>query len=343
MSIFDEMKMVEPAELERRGVIVPALNGGYICSCGSGRGANATGLSAKRYDWGYLYHCWSCKGNFTAVDLIGAYIGVDARMQTGKAQIADWYESNFSVAERGNIQVAPMKQTVAKAELKDLSKFYYVARNQLEKYLIANGGVIRGLSAEILRGAVAGIATHKDSENNWLVLPYDKCRCFKRELNGAGKYFTANAARSLYNPFNAFAGDKSVVFVVEGEINCLSIVQAGFNAVAVGGVENYAKLPEWLAALNLDYLPKIILLPDDDISKNEKIVDELLLLTGKFNEGCAVKLDFLNQNGMDANEILQREGVAELKNILTKIICWHEERQKELEDWREKYGQGISR
>ena len=341
MDIFSEIKLVEPEELERRGVIVPALNGGYICSCGSGQRENGTGLSVKRYDWGYLYHCWSCKENFTAVDLIGAYIGVDARMQIGRAQIASWYRENFSTMLREEIQTTPMKESAPKTELADLSKFYRFARNELEKYLRLNGGRIRGLSAKLLRQAGAGIATHTGSQNNWLVLPYDKCRCFKRELNGTRKYFTKGAKKSLYNPCNAFDG-KTPVFIPEGEINCLSIVQAGFNAVAVGGVENYAKLPEWLSAENLPENLRLILLPDDDIFRNETMVENLLSVQVTLQElGYTVSLDFLNQNGMDANEILQREGEVELKNILTKIICYHEERQKENEEMRKKYGNEI--
>ena len=341
MDIFSEIKLIEPAELELRGVIVPAKFGTYLCQCGSGQRENGTGLSVKRYDWGYLYHCWSCKENFTAVDLIGEYIGVNARMQIGRAQIASWYRENFSTMLREEIPTTPMKESAPKTELADLSKFYRFARNELEKYLSLNGGKIRGLSANLLRRAGAGISTHTGSQNNWLVLPYDKCRCFKRELNGTRKYFTKGAKKSLYNPCNAFDG-KTPVFIPEGEINCLSIVQAGFNAVAVGGVENYAKLPEWLAAENLPENLRLILLPDDDICRNEKIVEDLLSVQVNLQElGYTVNLDFLNQKGMDANEVLQREGDVALRNILTKIICWYERREKEDEEMRKKYGNEI--
>ena len=128
---------------------------------------------------------------------------------------------------------------------KDYSKFYQFCRENLEKY----GGEIRGLSKEFLRKVGAGYLQDKDGKE-WLILPYNNHQFFKRELDGTDRMFI-KGKRPAYNPLNAFEND--LVFVTEGEIDCLSVMFAiGFNnAISVGSAENFEKLPEWLKALNL--------------------------------------------------------------------------------------------
>ena len=318
MSIFCEINQLSPTALLQFGVIEPAKTfaNGYPtikCPfCGNGSGNVGDGLTIQQNSKTgfYYFHCFGkCGKNYTVVDLLNERFG-------SVAAVAKWFENNFSVAEREKIQNAPMKEPVAKAELKDYTKFFKWTQGNLAKFLHERGGEYRGFSLEDLRIASAGITLPNEQDKNyWLVLPYSKHKFFKREVDGEGKKFIGGG-KEIYNPFGAFDG-KSAVFVVEGEIDCLSIYKAGFKAVAVGGVDNFSNLPEWLSALKLDYSPKIILLPDSDVVgkiQGKKGYKKMLAA------GYDATLNFLSDEGIDANGMLTQRGVFALQKRLHEIL-----------------------
>ena len=327
--VLDDLKKFSPVELANCGVLVPALRQGYICpKCGSGQRENGTGLSVKAYSWGNHFQCFSCGAKFTAVDLVGEYLKVDATSREGRIEIVKWCEGktnspsfNRKTQETKSVTTSkfePTNKTATAEPAKTYRKFYYFAQQELEKYLAEHGNKIRGLTAETLRRAGAGIATHTGSNKSWLVLPYADTKYFKRELDGKGKYFTAGQARSLYNPCNAFDASQEMVFVVEGEINCLSMIQAGYNAVAVGGSANFEKLAEWLNELNLQHRPILYLLPDDDktlIEVYEKTFNALDSAGYKF---CFYCFDEKGNIG-DVNDVLKVYGEGTLRTLIKKI------------------------
>lgn len=122
--IFDDMKRIEPSELERHGVIERArkdANGyhTYICpNCGNGTGKDGDGLTVKRHaDGVFNYTCWKCTGKqyYTAVDLIAAHIGADGESKEGKAKVAEWAKSNLGL--RGDeFSTSRGKSTLTKSE-----------------------------------------------------------------------------------------------------------------------------------------------------------------------------------------------------------------------------------
>ena len=318
MSIFSAINKLSPDVLLQSGAIESAkisVNGYPTIKCpfcGNGSGKVGDGLTVQQNSKTgfYYFHCFGeCNKNYTVVDLLKQSFG-------SLSAVAKWYENNFSVAEREKVQVAPMKKIATKAELKDYTKFFKWTQGNLAKFLRERGGEYRGFSFEDLRIASAGITLPNEQDKNyWLVLPYNRNKFFKREVDGEGKKFIGGS-KEIYNPFGAFDG-KSAVFAVEGEINCLSIYKAGFKAVAVGGVGNFENLPEWLAALKLDYSPKIILLPDSDVAgkaQGKKGYEKMLAA------GYDVELKFLSDEKIDANEILVQNGILKLQSRIREIL-----------------------
>ena len=157
---------------------------------------------------------------------------------------------------------------------------------------------------------------------------YDiKARPFIKEKVHAGH-------KKLFNPD---ALQNEIVFVVEGYIDAMSLELAGFNCVALGGcAEGYLLLD----ALNkMDKYPQIIILfdPDDAGTKAAKSLHEELLqikcpcvvrflskptsYIANHDLACASgSAVMVNNNKIDANDILQKFGVEVLRGILQDIL-----------------------
>lgn len=137
--------------------------------------------------------------------------------------------------------------------------------------------------------------------------------------------------------FNSDALQNEIIFVVEGYIDAMSIELARFPAVALGGcAEGYLLLD----ALNkMDKYPQIIILfdPDDAGTKAAKSLHEELLqikcpcvvrflskptsYIANHDLACASgSAVMVNNNKIDANEILQKFGVEVLRGILQDIL-----------------------
>ena len=314
--IWAAINALSPVQLIKSGALRQAkqdVNGypSVVCPvCGNGAGVTGTGLSFNQKGGVFWAHCFKCHRNFNNVNLLEIVFG-------SKGKAASWFEREFPAGVELKIDSAQsMKHNETQNNLKDYSNFYKFSQSRLAEFIASRGGKFRGLTLADLQSVGAGITLPNEQDKNyWLVLPYSKHKFFKREVDGEGKKFI-RGARQLYNPFNAFSKD-SVVFAVEGEIDCLSIHKAGYECVAVGGAENFDKLLDWLSALKLAEKPRIILLPDNDAAglDNAEIAFKALLIAG-----YEVTVSYLIDNAnYDANHILENYGVEKLREILKQI------------------------
>lgn len=330
--IFDEIKKIPPQDLENAGILRKAKRSGYICKCGNGTGDDGDGLSVQEYNWGYNYHCFGeCGRNYTAVDLIGEYIGT-----TSNAEIAEWAKKEFgrlsdsdsaTFTEKRKV-APPMKEhkaekIIADVQQKDYSEFYQKTQNQLEEFIKSQGGKFRGLSLEDLQAVGAGIATAADlkavGENipasaKCLILPYSNGRFFMRSIsdspivkrgNKGGKKIT------MYNPYKVEDFEKPF-FVVEGEIDALSICAAGYPAVALSGAGEYKTLINSLADVKSKV--RIIMLLDADKAGQENAGRAI----EKLKTAGYTATNFILSKDYDANKYLQIDSDG-LKARLTEI------------------------
>lgn len=354
MTIFGQIKKIPPIELEGAGVISRArtvANGypTYECPfCGNGTGKAGDGLSVQEYNWGYNYHCFGeCGRNCTAVDLIGEYIGT-----TSNAEIAEWAKENFSwlsdsdsatFTEKRKV-APPMKEhkaekIIADVQQKDYSEFYQKTQNQLEEFIKSQGGKFRGLSLEDLQAVGAGIATAADlkavGENipasaKCLILPYSNGRFFMRSIsdspivkrgNKGGKKIT------MYNPYKVEDFEKPF-FVVEGEIDALSICAAGYPAVALSGAGEYKTLINSLADVKDKSKVRIIMLLDADKAGQENAGRAI----EKLKTAGYLAVNFILSKDYDANKYLQidSDGLkARLREIYRQANLEFEQMERE--------------
>lgn len=283
-----------------------AKKSGYVCpKCGSGSREHGTGIKAREWKGNWRWKCFSCGEDYSNVDILSAEWKVEAaevvkRLREGNtfSTFRDKNVKNKSDVREENPQ-------------RDYTEFYKNAEEKLGE----EGGAIRSLPVEFLRLAKAGIATAEmlkevgevvPKGGKYLILPYNESHFFMRGLNNEVKRGnTGGRGREIYNPLNAFSS--TLVFVVEGQIDCLSVMYAtGKKVIAIGSAVNLPKLPERLAELNLSRKPKVIILADNDETGKkfaEKGMEKLR------SEGyMATYFSFSNgTEKVDANSILQSE------------------------------------
>lgn len=332
------IRKIPPAELEMAGVIQKARRSGYICPCGNGGGEDGDGLSVQEYYWGYNYHCFGkCGKNYTAVELIGEYLGT-----ASPAEIEKFAREKFNldslpfnekrVAEpmgehKAEKNIAPEKNSVAKEPAKDYSEFYKQAQKNLADFMKSTGEKIRGLNLQELQAASAGLATAAElkavGENvpasaKCLILPYSKHRFLMRSISGKCTVKRGNkggAKTEIYNPYRE--NFERALFVVEGEIDCLSIHAAGFPAVALSGAAQGKLLFKALASVDKNKVRLIILLDNNDSGAGQ---ENAAKMKAELSASGYLAVNFIlsPKNKYDANEYLQKD-IGGLKARLTEI------------------------
>ena len=334
MNIFDEIKRILPQALENAGVISRARKSGYICPvCGNGTGKDGDGLTVKEYDWGYNYRCFGkCGANYTAVDLLKEYYGVKEMKEIAEKAAEQFH---FSFNENKKI-VEPMSKQVTESPQKDYSEFYQLAQNQLAEFIESQGGKFRGLSLEDFRAVGAGIATETDlksvgenipARRRCLILPYSKHRFLMRSISDNPKVKRGNTGgkkTEIYNPYGV--NFEKPVFVVEGEIDAMSIHKAGFPAVALGGAGEYKILIRNLESLK---------------NANKAAVSVILMFdnndggTGQEN-ATAAKIELLERGYKAVNFILSPNEKYDVNEFLQVDSVGLSERLKEVYEQAQK-------
>ena len=347
-NIFDRINEITPQELERAGIIEPAkVKKTYVCPfCGNGTGKSGDGLTFKKYDWGYNYHCFgSCGGaNYSAVDLIAEHFGFNQNEMSKVAEKAKELfnlQDDFIPSKRENKKVSAESMKADNIPQKDYSEFYQLAQNKLAGFLEKTGGKFRGLTYEDLMAVRAGFATSADLSAigekvpagvNCLILPYDKHRFFMRQVNEVSEGYkpvkrgnTGGKKDKIYNPFNV--DFEKPFFVPEGEIDALSIHKAGFQAVAVSGVGSYNLLIQELQNQKIKTARAIIMFDNDSAGKlnAEKAVQAL-----KAAGYTAVNVILSPIEKYDANDFLQKD-FSGLQERLSEIYRQAENEFEKLE------------
>lgn len=315
----------------------------YVCPlCGSGTGSHGTGAFSIKKD-GTSWKCFSCNKGGDIFDLIGAMEGIadfsDQLKRAGeifgitidgcqkKAQEKLSQESqNQAKTERNthsNIHIAAYTQT----QQKDYSDFFLQAHGHIAETDYPRK---RGLGKEIIERFNLGYVAewrHPKAPgapaSPRLIIPTsaesylardtraeaevpDKQKPYVKSKVGSVRLFNARALQTAKKP----------VFIVEGEIDALSIMEVGGEAVALGTVTKAKALMELLRTQKPEQ-PLILALDNDEAGRKAAAeLDEGMRRLG-------IAFYRINPAGCckDANEALQRDreafktAVANAENI----------------------------
>lgn len=261
---------------------------GYICPiCGSGNGKHGTGITTKDREH---FTCWrGCFTNADIFEIIGKQFHITdfAEQFTKACELSGITPDKYEEAINYTFTQGKKAKTQPKPETEDFSEFCKKASEH-----ITETAYHRGISLETLKRFGVGYVPawrHPKAPNAptspRLIIP-----------NGYGGYLARDTRENLTEQqreyskqragktglFNAkaLAQREQPVFVVEGEFDALSIIDAGGEAIALCSISNMGRLLEAVSKQPPE-IPLIIAL-DSDI-KGQETSEKLLAELKKLN------------------------------------------------------------
>lgn len=287
---------------------------GYICPiCGSGTGNKGTGITTKD---GIHFTCW--RGCFTSndiIDIIGLKNGLRADDFSKKLQMA---ADDFNITIEREQTVKSTQSTIhntqyttkENTEDKDFSEYF---RECAERVKNTDYFTSRGLSEEIIEKYQLGYDDNYMSHKA-VIIPTGKASFVARFTAQSAEYRYRKTGNSQIYLKSTLAEASSPIFVVEGEIDALSIVEVGGEAVGLGSTSNYKKL--LLQVQEKKPVQPLILALDNDKAGNEtaEILERELA-------AMSVSVYRYNPygNAKDANEALQADREA-LRALVERAV-----------------------
>lgn len=243
--ILKEINEREPAFLSRDG-----KGKGFVCpNCGSGSGPKGTGLHR---DPGSPTHwkCFACGGYYDTLDLYGLAFGFKDFPQKLSGAAA-YFGLTTPVKSQKKL-----RQAIPQSPETDCTAFFKAAQARLSE---TDYPQRRGLSASTCARFGLGYdpqwknpkAPDSVPASPRLIIPTGKTSYLARDVRSqneltdqAAKYTKVKVGKTRL--FNAEALDTAAkpVYIVEGEIDAISIVEAGGEAVALGSASNVHLLME---------------------------------------------------------------------------------------------------
>lgn len=294
-----------------------ARHKGFVCPvCGNGRGQDGDGLTRKDG----RYHCFKCGLHEDTVGLIGKAFNLDNFVDCLKKG-ADLYGLSLDREPVKREYVPTLAQTETPAEPEADYTDQYRKWNQAineegnEGLLYLQG---RGLSLDIVNRFNIGYVSdwkHPKTEHfdqvpktPRVIIPTGAGNYLARDVRPADeipeeqrKYTKSKVGKvKLYN-IEALKEAQGNVFIVEGEIDALSIIEVGGQAVGLGSASNKRAF--------LDYVKKydphvtFTILPDND-ETGRKTATELQEALSELNKKAYI-LDLFD-DCKDANEMLMK-------------------------------------
>lgn len=290
----------------------------YVCPlCGSGTGKNATGAFSIKN--GTSWKCFSCNAGGDIFDLYGAINRTE-----------EYNEQLRGLSEMYGIQVSSSRSTAQKdfnpthqnhtktgqntqadqLQQEDYTNFFLQAHKEVGK---TDYWIKRGLSKETVDrfnlGYVAEWRHPKASKGPTsprLIIPTSRnsylARDTRDQIPDEQKQYSKLKVGStqIFNK-EALQSGKKPVFVVEGELDALSIIEVGGEAVALGTT---AKVKAFIELLKAESPSQALIIALDNDEAGQKAARELSEGLQRLN----IPFHSINPYGQykDANEALQR-------------------------------------
>ena len=326
----------------------------YVCPiCGSGTGRNKTGAFTITPD-GHSWKCFACDRGGDTLDLIG-YVEDISDYKTKIARAAELFNldieapTEYQKQERTahNTDTQTNMHTDTKTETSYIS-FYKQANKNIQA---TNYPEKRGLSKAILDRFKIGYVEnwkHPNASENVtgsprLIIPVTPTSYLARDTRENIPEYQEKFAKTKVGGSDIFNGrafkdnlDKPI-FIVEGEIDALSIMEVGGVAVGLGSTSNYRKLVGLVKDKQLER-PLILALDNDSGGRKTQAELEKLLQAQKTPYTIAVLTD---QNAKDPNEMLVKNRETFKARVEEAIKNAKDDKEKYLETSTDNYIQDF--
>lgn len=294
-------------EIRRRyaELLTPAKKKGtFICPiCQNGTGADGDGMAINRKDPERVHlKCFKCGFYGDIIDLIKQARGLSSDAEAF-ATVRDELRITIDETEEAGIVVRQAVPIQPEPE-RDYTDYFAQMNANLDgakEYLSS-----RGISLETARRYLLGYdMRYKAGGDVWraLIIPTSQNSYVARNTDGKadkGARYRKTGKVSIYNAKALQNAQKRPVFVTEGELDALSIIEAGGLACALGSTSNAGKLAEYLKEHPTE---SVLLLALDNDEAGRKATEELERHLSGLH---FAKVDIYGDS-KDANEELQRD------------------------------------
>ena len=304
-----------------------AKHEGFICPiCGSGSGPNGTGITTKD---GIHFSCWGkgkCFKGGDIIDIIAKKEGLQPGSLEAFSLAYELYGINVKREENGlsstgtaggkaSMDKKPAPRPEPPTEKpKDFTAYFEECHKRIGE--IDYPHLKRGLTGKTIEpfnlGYEPNFKTKEIGENGeetyvtWkaLIIPISPFYYKARNLNPEAGHKNRYRIRGLKQPFNLKALEQAEkpVFVVEGEIDALSIIEAGGEAVAIE-----TDTDALLTRLKNVKQPLILALDKDEPGQEA----EKRLMAGLKDKGIPYLQADITGDYKDANEAWNGPGAAD--------------------------------
>lgn len=216
----------------------------YVCPvCGNGSGRDGTGITEDPQRPGH-FHCFKCEFDGDAWDILD---------RVNNRQPGDSYREAYSAAGAGQPAPAPKTHkahdTQETHDTQNTQRQQEAQRAQIQQYIEKCAAALpgspgesylqgRGLSPALIQYYRLGY----DSKIDAVIIPYPgEAYYISRSLQGKEYRKPKGQLEPIFNAED-LAADRC--FICEGQIDALSIIEAGGRAVAIGGAGD-RKLAEY--------------------------------------------------------------------------------------------------
>lgn len=311
----------------------------YVCPiCGSGTGAKGTGITSKD---GVHFTCWAgCFSNSDIIDIIGLQNGLteyNAKLERACTEYGIDYKAlepdngirlaqaredfrGMGADKENNKPITYNKHNTQQIQSTDYTQFFKICTQmRSDSDYLAKRGISEATQEHFSIGYCPNWKSPAALKKGYnppatprVIIPTSQYSYIARDtrppesMSEKERQFAKMKEGSL-ELFNLKAIEESEepVFVVEGEIDAISIYEAGHNAIALGSTTNYKKV---LAYVKEHRPAKPLLIALDNDKSGEETAQKLIDCLRELNIECC-RAD-INGGHKDPNEYLvaDREG-----------------------------------
>ncbi len=279
-------------------------NGGknqYVCPlCNSGTGSHRSGAFTVYPDTN-SYNCFACDSNGDIFNLYGEMNNI-----TDFKTIADELKSKYNISSSQPIrQKKQVTKPVEQREEKDYTKFFTMAEKHLQEtdYLTN-----RGLSSDTQRkfrcGYISSFIYKNNQTTSAVIIPTSNSSFMWRST-----IENIKQKRGTAHILNPLALNAPYCFIVEGEIDCMSIDECDFACIGLGSTSNIRKI------FNYDTSKTVLIIAMDNDKAGMKSARELERLCEEHRTPYITASNDIWNDCKDANELLVKDKSALIRNL----------------------------
>ena len=326
----------------------------YVCPlCGSGKGRNKTGAFTITKD-GLSWKCFACDRGGDTLDLIGyvedlndysAKLTRAGELFNLDIEAPTEYQNQDKIGQNTDTHTSMHIDTKTETNYTD---FYKQANKNIQATKYPEK---RGLSKAILNRFKIGYVENWREPNApenvpttpRLIIPVTKTSYLARDTrdnipNYQKQYSKMKVGSSDIFNGRAFIDDlDKPIFIVEGEIDALSIMEVGGVAVGLGGISNANKLVDKLKDKKLER-PLILALDNDSAGRRSQEELAELLQAKKIPYTVA---ELMTEDAKDPNDMLVRNRVEFEARVKEAIKNAKDDKEKYLETSTDNYIQDF--